>query len=118
MGAGIACIPAHALADKGDYETLTKSGFNHYYNLEYDQAIRDFRQAWEQRPDEPRALNHLLEAELFQELYKHNALDTRLYTKQHLLTGKHVPIDAETKKHLMDMFQRAMEASDKRLCDR
>jgi tetratricopeptide (TPR) repeat protein len=106
---------AGALADKSDFEALTKSGFDHYYNLEYEQAIRDFQKAWELHPDEPRALNHLLEAELFEELYKHNALDTRLYTKQKFLTGKLVSIDPGTKKHLMERFQQAMAASDKRL---
>jgi tetratricopeptide (TPR) repeat protein len=108
-------LGAGALADQGDFESLTKSGFDHYYNLEYEQAIQDFQRAWEQRPDEPRALNHLLEAELFRDLYKYNALDTRLYTKQRFLTGKHVPIEPGERKRLMDMFQHAMEASDKRL---
>jgi tetratricopeptide (TPR) repeat protein len=115
ISVGLTRIPASALTDKGDFEALTKSGFDHYYNLEYEQAIHDFQRAWEEHPDEPRALNHLLEAELFQQLYKYNALDTRLYTKQRFLTGKHVPIEPAEKKRLMDMFQQAMAASDKRL---
>ncbi|HEY6307130.1 MAG TPA: tetratricopeptide repeat protein [Candidatus Angelobacter sp.] len=113
----LGAVPASAgsPSNKPDFDALTKSGFNHYYNLEYDQAIRDFQKAREERPDEPKALNHLLEAELFQELYKHNALDTRLYTKERFLGSKHVPIDPATKKRLMDLVQQAMAASDKRL---
>ncbi len=80
-------------AEKGNFEALTQSGFEHFYSLEYDQAIGDFQKALEARPDEPKAFNHLLEARLFQQLYKYNALDTRLYTKQRFLTSKQVPID-------------------------
>jgi tetratricopeptide (TPR) repeat protein len=113
----LAVVPARAGSgtDKQDFDGLTKSGFSHYYNLEYDQAIQDFQKAWEERPDEPNAMNHLLEAELFQELYKHNALDTRLYTKERFLSSKHVPIDPVVKKRLADLVRQAMAASDKRL---
>jgi tetratricopeptide (TPR) repeat protein len=102
-------------SEKLDFDTLTRSGFRHFYSLEYAEAIRDFQSASEARPDEPKALNHLLEAELFQELYRYNALDTRLYTKQRFLTSKHVPIDPAKKKQLLDLMQRAISASDKRL---
>lgn len=112
---GAAPVQAGSPADNAEFDALTKSGFDHYYNLEYQQAIRDFQRAWEARPDEPKALNHLLEAELFRELYKNNALDTRLYTKQRFLTSKRVPIDPAVKKQFLEMVQRAMAASDKRL---
>ncbi len=104
-----------SVPNKQDFDALTKSGFDHYYNLEYDQAIQDFQKAWEARPDEPKALNHLLEAELFQALYMHNALDTRLYTKERFLSSKPVPMEPAVKKRLMDLMHQAMAASDKRL---
>jgi tetratricopeptide (TPR) repeat protein len=112
---GVTAGKAGSPADKGDFEALTQSGFNHFYRLEYDQAIRDFQKALEARPDEPKALNHLLEARLFQQLYKYNALDTRLYTKQRFLTSKQVPIEPEVKKQLMELTDRAKAASEKRL---
>jgi len=101
--------------EKPDFDNLTRSGFQHFYSLEYDAAVRDFEGALEAHPDEATAINHLIEAELFQELYRYNALDTRLYTKQRFLTSKHVPIDAAKKKQLLDLMQRATSASDKRL---
>jgi tetratricopeptide (TPR) repeat protein len=94
---------------------LTQSGFEHFYSLEYDQAIHDFQKAFEARPDEPKAINHLLEARLFQQLYKYNALDTRLYTKQRFLTSKQVPIGPAAKKQLAELTDQAMAASEKRL---
>src|SRR5215467_1199376 len=102
-------------ASKSEFDGLTQSGFEHFYSLEYDLAIRDFQKALEARPDEPKALNHLLEARLFQQLYKYNALDTRLYTKQRFLTSKQVPIEPEVKKQLMELTDRAKAASEKRL---
>src|SRR5262249_12536203 len=102
-------------AEKGNFEALTQSGFEHFYSLEYDQAIADFQKALEARPDEPKAFNHLLEARLFQQLYKYNALDTRLYTRQRFLTSKQVPIEPEVKKQLMELADRAKAASEKRL---
>jgi len=109
--------PAQARPGTGrsEFDSLTQSGFEHFYSLEYDQAIRDFQKALDLRPDEPGALNHLLEARLFQQLYKYNALDTRLYTKQRFLTSKQVPIDGEVRKQLAELTARAMSASDKRL---
>src|SRR5262249_16789800 len=112
---GVTAGKAGSPVEKGDFEALTQSGFNHFYSLEYDQAIRDFQKALEARPDEPTALNHLLEARLFQQLYKYNALDTRLYTKQRFLTSKQVPIEPEVKKELMELTDRAKAASEKRL---
>ena len=112
---GVTAGKAGSPAENGNFEALTQSGFNHFYCLEYDQAIADFQKALEARPDEPKALNHLLEAKLFQQLYKYNALDTRLYTKQRFLTSKQVPIDPEVKKQLLELADRAKAASEKRL---
>lgn len=101
--------------EKDNFDALTQSGLGHYYSLEYDQAIRDFQKALDARPDEAKAINHLLEAKLFQELYRYNALDTRLYTKQRFLAGKQVPLKPAAKKQLKELVDRAMEVSDKRL---
>jgi len=112
---GVNLAGAGTPGEKPDFDNLTRSGFQHFYSLEYDAAVRDFQGALEAHPDDATAINHLVEAELFQELYRYNALDTRLYTKQRFLTSKHVPIDAAKKKQLLDLMQRAISASDKRL---
>jgi tetratricopeptide (TPR) repeat protein len=101
--------------DNSNFDVLTRSGFEHFYSLEYDKAIQEFQSAREARPDEPAAINHVLEARLFQQLYKYNALDTRLYTKQRFLSGKQVPIDPDVKKQLLGLADEAVRASDKRL---
>lgn len=101
--------------DKADFETLTRSGFQHFYSLEYDDAIRDFQKAAELRPDDPAATNHLLDAYLYRDLNRYDALDTRLYIKQGFMNSKQVPMDAAAKKQLRDLMDKAINLSDKRL---
>lgn len=43
-------------------DELSGDGFNHLYNLEYDAAIRDFEIDLQAHPDDPFAVNHLLQA--------------------------------------------------------
>ena len=102
-------------ADSHTFDTLTQSGFEHFYSLEYEQAIHDFQKALDANPDEPKSVNHLLEATLFQELYRYNALDTRLYAKERFLTSKQVPMDEAAKKRIRELAERAQELSDRRL---
>jgi len=115
IGLGASPLRADSTPSKSDFDALTRSGIDHFYSLQYDQAIQDFQSAREVRPDEPNAINHLLEARLFQQLYKYNALDTRLYMKQRFLSGKQVPIDPAIKKQLLNLAEQAIAASDKRL---
>src|SRR5512142_2728239 len=51
-------------------DPLTRSGFEHFYNLEYEKAVRNFERVAEEHPDDPFAVNHLLSAVLFRELYR------------------------------------------------
>src|SRR5262249_34676102 len=44
---GVTPAGAGSPANKGDFEALTHSGLEHFYSLEYDQAIRDFQKALE-----------------------------------------------------------------------
>jgi tetratricopeptide (TPR) repeat protein len=109
--------PASAGADsaKPDLDALTRSAWEHFYSLEYDQAIQDFQKVLNARPDDPIAVNHLLDAVLYRELYRYNALDTRLYSKQGFLTSKQVPLTDAAKKQVRDLADRAFSLSDKRL---
>lgn len=102
-------------AEKSDFDNLTQSGWKHFYSLEYDLAVKDFKSALEARPDDAAAVNHVLDAVLYRELYKFNALDTRLYAKQGLIFSKQVPIDAKAKEQLKGLTERALSLSDERL---
>lgn len=102
-------------AEMPNFDALTRSGWQHFYSLEYDQAIRDFERAWEARPDDAAAVNHVLDAILYRELYKYNALDTRLYARQGFIFSKQVPMDSAVKGRIKELTERALSLSDEGL---
>lgn len=53
-----------------------QSGDNHFFNLEYDDAIRDYTKLIEAVPDDPLAYNSLASAQLYQELYRLGLLES------------------------------------------
>jgi len=101
--------------ENASFESLTKSGWQHFYSLEYDQALQDFEGALEGHPDDAAAVNHVLDAVLYSELYKYNALDTRLYVKQGFVNSKQIPMDPAAKKRIRTLAERALSLSDNRL---
>jgi tetratricopeptide (TPR) repeat protein len=59
---------------------LVESGFQHFYNLEYDEALVDFEQAIAQGPDSAELHNHVAETLVFREMYRDGALASELVT--------------------------------------
>ena len=96
-------------------DPVTRSGFDHFYNMEYDAAIRDFEKAEKEHPDDPFALNHLLTGVMFKELYRIGALDSELYAKDDFLTSKQFPIDPKARAEIKDLMDRAQSAAEARL---
>ena len=112
---GHAMGPASTPGRAAEFDALTREGLAHYYTLEYDQAIREFQKAADLNPEDPQAWNHMLEAVLFRELYKYDALDTSLYTHQKFLDTKQVPADAATKQKIKQLADKAQDLAEKRL---
>jgi tetratricopeptide (TPR) repeat protein len=93
----------------------TRAGFDHFYNLEYDQAIRCFEAAVKTHPGDAFAVNHLLSAVMFRELYRIGALDTELYAKDGFLTSKQFPIDPTAKQQILSLMDESLKLSEARL---
>ncbi len=55
-------------------------GFDHFYNLEYPEAIAEFRRAIAAAPEDPQRHNHLAQAVLFQMMFRAGALETEMVT--------------------------------------
>ena len=116
FGALLICLLASfAAASPDDPVALTKSGFDRYYMMDYDGAIRDFERAAAARPDDPFAVNHLLSAVLFRELYRAGALDTSLYSNNSFLDRRQFPIDPAARERIRQLTDRALELSEARL---
>src|SRR5262245_19998176 len=60
-------------------DPLNVQAFDHFYNMDYARSIQEFDQVLKRHPEDPFAVNHLLIAVLFQELYRMGAMDTSEY---------------------------------------
>src|ERR1035438_8938648 len=74
----------------------TRKGFDNFYNLDYDKAIRDFEAALPAHPDDPFAVNHLLSGVIFKELLRIGALDTEAYASDNFLDKKNLQPDRKS----------------------
>jgi tetratricopeptide (TPR) repeat protein len=59
-------------------EPILSEGFEHFYNLEYPEAIKYFEAEIARDRKDPEAYNHLAQALLYSEMYKAGALESEL----------------------------------------
>jgi tetratricopeptide (TPR) repeat protein len=111
-----AADPAPAVPTRADNDAATHRGFDHFYNLEYDKAIREFEAAQQAHPDDPFAINHTLAGVTFKELYRIGALDTEAYASDNFLTRKlSAPLDPKVRDRVQQLSDQAMALSQARL---
>jgi tetratricopeptide (TPR) repeat protein len=75
-------------------------GFDHFYNLEYDQAIDAFAIEVRDRPADPFSYTHLAQALLYRELFHAGALESELVTGSNvsLARAKIIATEAEQRR--------------------
>lgn len=99
-----------------DNDANTRKGFDHFYNLEYDKAIREFEVAQQAHPDDPFAVNHTLAAVIFKELLRIGALDTEAYAGDTFLTKQAVaPVDPKVRERVIQLTGQALALSQAQL---
>jgi tetratricopeptide (TPR) repeat protein len=89
--------------------------FDHFYNLDYDRAIQGFEQVLQRHPEDPFAVNHLLTAIQFKELYRIGALDTADYSNDSFVGKVHQDADPKVKEEIRTLVDRATKLEEKRL---
>ncbi len=93
-----------------------REAFNHYYTLDYDGALSRFRAVEAAHPDDPIAVDYVLDATVFQALYNLDLLDTTLYAHDGFLTGRHpVSENKETSAEVNDLADKAIGLADAQL---
>lgn len=104
---------AMPLAGQGN---LVEEGFNHFYNLEYEDAIACFEKAIAQNPNSPDLHNHLAQTLVFREMFRDGALESELVsgTNSFLRRPKLNPT-AETEKRFLDEVSKALTLAGARL---
>jgi tetratricopeptide (TPR) repeat protein len=70
-------------------DPLVREAFEHFYNLDYPGAVERFERFHAAHPGDPQGTVLLLDAVLFQELYRLDLLDTTFYANDGFLTGRH-----------------------------
>lgn len=97
------------------HDALNITAFNHFYNLDYDRAVREFEQVLARHPDDPFAVNHLLSATLFRELYGMGVLNSGEYANDTFISAPHRPADPKAKQQIKDLVDRASKLEEKSL---
>jgi Tetratricopeptide repeat len=96
-------------------DPLTRTAFDRFYNLDYDGAVENFKQVLQEHPEDPSAVNHLLTAILFHELYRMGALNTGEYVNDTFVRMPHRAADPAVKQEIKDLVQKAYSLEEKRL---
>lgn len=97
------------------HDPLNLTAFSHFYNLDYDRAVQEFEQVLGRHPDDPFAVNHLLTATLFRELYRMGVLNTGEYANDTFISAPHRPADPKVKQQINDLVNQALRLEEKRL---
>jgi tetratricopeptide (TPR) repeat protein len=97
-------------------DPLVKEAYVHFYDLDYPGAVERFERFHEAHPGDPQATAMLLEAVVFQELYREDLLDTTFYANDGFLTGKHVTEeDPKVRDRIMALSDEAIREANGRL---
>jgi hypothetical protein len=97
-------------------DPLVKEAFEHFYNLDYEGAVERFSRFHTQHPGDPQSTALLLEAEVFQELYRQDLLDTTFYANDGFLTGRHATEeDPATRQRILGLADETIHEADWRL---
>ncbi|MBV9181026.1 MAG: hypothetical protein JO356_06930 [Acidobacteria bacterium] len=98
-------------------DPLNPSAFQHFYDMEYDRSVQEFAQIVERHPQDADALNHLLMAVLFRELYRIGALDASEYANDSFLNARHRDADPRISQQIKSLAERAQAIEEKRLAE-
>lgn len=95
---------------------LVESGFDHFYNVEYPEAVADFKRAVREAPGDPYRHNHLAQGVLFSMMFRSGALESQLVTggNSFLRRAKMEPT-AEESRLFHDSIETAVKLCDGRL---
>ena len=89
--------------------SLVEQGFDHFYNLEYPEAIADFSKAIEQNPNDPEMHNHLAQCLVFQEMFRNGALESEMVSGNNsFLRRPKMNPSPETEKRFLEEISKAL----------
>lgn len=99
-----------------NHDPQVRAAYAHFHELDFPSAVARFKRYHEEHPGSPQATAYLLNAEVFQELYRLDLLDTTFYANDGFLSGKHATVeDPEARARIMDLANEVVSEADWRL---
>src|ERR1022692_4546767 len=115
-GRGLSQSAPAPVPTRSDNDPATRKGFDYFYSLEYDKAVREFEATQQAHPDDTFAVNHVLAGVIFKELYRIGALDPGAYAADSFLTKKHPePLDPKVRDRVKQLSAQALVLSQAEL---
>ncbi|MGA8289645.1 MAG: hypothetical protein WB950_13125 [Acidobacteriaceae bacterium] len=97
-------------------EPDVQAAYQHFYNLDYGTAQTLFEKIAAEHPNDPMAVDYVLNNAVFRELYRLDLLDTTLYVQEGFLSGKHPVVENMQARARIDaLYQRVLDLSNRRL---
>jgi tetratricopeptide (TPR) repeat protein len=97
-------------------DPLVREAYERFYNLDYPAAVDRFERFHAAHPGDPQGTAMLLDAVLFQELYRQDLLDTTFYANDGFLTGRHATEeDSKVRDRILALADEAIRESDWRI---
>jgi tetratricopeptide (TPR) repeat protein len=113
---GAVTTPSGVNTNPLNLDPLVSQAFQRFYILDYDGALSRFEKVQTENPDNPLAVDYVLDAVIFRELYRLDLLDTTFYAHDGFLSGKHVVAhDPAVAERVNSLYAKAIELSDHQL---
>ena len=119
FGRGAVTTPSGVDTNPLNLDPLVRQAFERFYILDYDGALARFEKVQEENPDNPLAVDYVLDAVIFRELYRLDLLDTTFYAHDGFLNGKHAVVAAPgVAERVNSLFTNATALSEQQLSKR
>lgn len=116
LGTATAGWAAEVRSNPMNYDPQVRAAYDHFYNLDYKGAVERFERIHAEHPGDPQATDYLLNAVVFQELYRQDLLDTTFYANDGFLSGKHATEeDPKARDRIFALTDEAVHEADWRL---
>ena len=104
------------VGDKNGDDPLATPGFEHFYNLEYAEALAFFHAEASRNPDSPDIHNHIAQTILYSEMFRSGALESELVTGSNpFLRREGLNPSPADEKEFQDSINRALALAENRL---
>lgn len=112
----IVAMAVVARADVRPPDPLADPGFQHFYNLEYDEALAEFRAAASRDPSSADAWNHIAQTILFRRMFRAGSLATDLIgAANSFLRRPKMYLSADDQQEFSRAVNRAIDLSNQKL---